>query len=436
MFGQLCGLGLGLAAWQLADIVIRQVHVEGRQNPLAGLAVDRIKHGSQCIVAQRQHAKGLRQHLAVQFADDARPAGNVVGRARWVQLHQEPQTFLAVSQQQPFALFTFGYRRYGCSCALVNLGFDYGGEFSQFRFLEKECGLNRYAELFAQGGNGLDDGDRLAAQGKKALLRRDRGDVQYLAPNHRNTALEIGQFLGSRLFRLALPVPLRRIHIQSTFAPGLITGTALQFTAAGFRQSTRIEQQDQCRRLLAALRQRVVDGIEQIFRRHPFLRATADFGGNTDALAAVDIDRECGDPALAQQFDLFFQGLLNILRIQVLAANQNHVLDASGHEQAAVANKAQIAGAQPGFAVLVNKGFQRRRRILPITVGNAGAAEPDFADTAFVALEPAGEVDNRQLVFRLHSPAIDDDAAAFGQFGAMFGQRVGGVNHGMRTLTG
>jgi hypothetical protein len=53
-------------------------------------------------------------------------------------------------------------------------------------------------------------------------------------------------------------------------------------------------------------------------------------------------------PAFAHHFHFTLDGLLDVLRIKVVTAHDQHVFQAPGDEQFAVADEAQIAGAQPG----------------------------------------------------------------------------------------
>ena len=114
--------------------------------------------------------------------------------------------------------------------------------------------------------------------------------------------------------------------------------------------------------------------------RQDFLHAAADFRGDADAFLTVDIHRESGDATFAHHFHFTLDGLLDVLRIKVVAAHDQHVFQAPGDEQLTVAHEAQVTGAQPGSAGVLDEGLGRGLGVAPVAVGDARAAGPDFAD--------------------------------------------------------
>lgn len=63
-----------------------------------------------------------------------------------------------------------------------------------------------------------------------------------------------------------------------------------------------------------------------------FLHAAADFRCNADALFAILADGKRSDAALAHHFHFVLDGLLDVLRIQVVATHDQHVFQATGDE--------------------------------------------------------------------------------------------------------
>lgn len=98
-----------------------------------------------------------------------------------------------------------------------------------------------------------------------------------------------------------------------------------------------------------------------------------------------------------------------------MAADDEHVLQAPGDEQFAVAEEAEVAGAQPGAPVTLDEGLRRSFRVAPVTVGDARPGGPDLADVVVAEDLAARRVDDQHGVFRLAAAAAHQHAAfAFG----------------------
>ena len=177
----------------------------------------------------------------------------------------------------------------------------------------------------------------------------------------------------------------------------------------------------------------MANGFDQCVGRKDFLHAAADFRGDADALFAVVINRERRHAALAHDFDFAFDGLLDVLRIEVVATDDEHVFQAPGDEQFAVPNKAQITGAQPGAAGVLNEGLGAGFGIAPVAVGDARAGGPDFTDGVVVQFFEGIGFDNQHRVLRL-TDATAHDRAAVARLGAVLRQRL--IVHAQRRDAG
>ncbi|MNZ76116.1 hypothetical protein D3C78_946130 [compost metagenome] len=118
--------------------------------------------------------------------------------------------------------------------------------------------------------------------------------------------------------------------------------------------------------MLIRLGNSLANGFYQGFGRQDFLHATADFGSDADAFLTVNRDGEGGNPAFAHHFHFALDGLLDVLRVQVVPAHDQHVLQAPGDEQLAVAQETQVPGAQPGLPGVPDKGLGRRLGVAPV----------------------------------------------------------------------
>src|SRR6476646_46494 len=102
--------------------------------------------------------------------------------------------------------------------------------------------------------------------------------------------------------------------------------------------------------------------------------------------------------------------LLDVLRVVVGAADNDHILDAPGDEQlAALIEKTEIAGPQPRAVFL--PGDPRPEnclglvRIAPIALRNIGAGHPDLADAAVRKPLSAVGIDDRDFLARERAAA-------------------------------
>ena len=74
--------------------------------------------------------------------------------------------------------------------------------------------------------------------------------------------------------------------------------------------------------------------------------------------------------------------LLDVLRIEVAAAEDDQVLDPAGDVELAVVQEAEVAGPQERAVAVGGAGAERLLGIvgpLPVALGDARAADPDLA---------------------------------------------------------
>ncbi|MNC32567.1 hypothetical protein D3C75_809290 [compost metagenome] len=78
------------------------------------------------------------------------------------------------------------------------------------------------------------------------------------------------------------------------------------------------------------------------------------------------LDGEHCHPAFAQHIHFALEGLFQVLRVQVLPAHDQHVLQAPGDEHFPFAHEAQVAGTQPGLAVHLDEGAGAGLGVAPV----------------------------------------------------------------------
>ena len=100
------------------------------------------------------------------------------------------------------------------------------------------------------------------------------------------------------------------------------------------------------------------------------------------------------------------QRVLDLGRIDVLAARQDHVLDAVMYVQIAVAQVAAIAGAEPAHArrIAIDESIDGGLRIGPVALHVLRGADPHLADPTRRGIGAGGRIDHAQLDVQ-HRPA-------------------------------
>ena len=114
------------------------------------------------------------------------------------------------------------------------------------------------------------------------------------------------------------------------------------------------------------------------------------FGHNRQCRLAVFVNLERGDAIAPDQAGSFLHNVLDILRVIVLPAEDNHVLDAAANEELAVVEEAHVAG--PKVAIVIGavvhqprvKLLQRQFRIIPVAQALTASGDPDLADVAWL----------------------------------------------------
>jgi hypothetical protein len=188
----------------------------------------------------------------------------------------------------------------------------------------------------------------------------------------------------------------------------------------------------------------------------------AMFAGNlmddNQLFVAIDFDRKRS--AKIDCFMRLLHGPFDVLRIEIAAANDDDVLGAAGDEQLAAVKGAEVAGPQERPAAVgqsTAEGLPKLFRVIPVSLGHRGAADPDLADlpveTGFERLwvndaniliaERATATDERLRVGRIgwgrYKPMLSEggaigielprpvDMAAAAHHERRFGQAVAGI---------
>ena len=345
IFTDLLRTQLTLRGWQVAKIDDVQVNLCGLVDPLQGVLVTLIKAGTQGFMALDQVREAAAQRGFIQLTAQAQRAGDGEGAAVRGQLPQKPQAVLRQRLWQ-FVLpvqvrdIALGQPAVLLQCADLR---DEGAEGRRFK---QQTQIKFKLEFFPQAGDHLGGHNRVAAQQEKMVIGGHLLDVQMLAPNPGDQRFQItGAMLRSGQRVRWLRGRKLRISVETAIGQPAAAGRALQLAAGGLGQRTGVEQHDHARRLLASVGHGLTNGSDQRVSGQDFLHAAADFRSDTNALLTFDIDRKRRDTTFTHDVNFALNDFFNVLGVQVLAANDHKVFQASGDEQLAVTHKAQIAGA-------------------------------------------------------------------------------------------
>lgn len=377
---------------------------------LQGRAVALEETRAQRFVAFDQALEAGAQRRFVQLAAQAQAAGDVVGGALRIDLPGQPETLLRRRLRQVDTARQVRHRCLGRQAG-GQLAGHRGAEGLQGRRLEQLAQVEGDAETVAHLGDHLGGADGIAAKQEEVIARRY---LRHAQPGLPDLADACQQFVvACRRLRLlhGLEAGKQRIAVQAAVFQAQAAGGTLQLAAGRLRQGAGIEQRHHLRRFLVGLGHRLADRVDQLLGRHRLLDAATDLGGDADAFLAIDRDREGRDPALARRRHLALDGALDVLRIEVVAADDEHVLQAPGDEQFAVAEETEVAGAQPGAPVTLDEGLRRGFRVAPVAVCDARPGGPDLADVVVAEDLAARRVDDQHGVFRLAAAAAHQHAA-------------------------
>ena len=192
--------------------------------------------------------------------------------------------------------------------------------------------------------------------------------------------------------------------------PRLATGASAHLPARGPRQRP-LPDHDELpgpgRMLLGHRGERIRGGFAGLG-----LAPARDLVHHHQPLLVAEGDREGGAARGDERRVSGLDAPLDVLRIEVPAAQDDQVLEAAGDEELAAVDEPEIAGAQ--VSTLVPGESAREGRLLApaaeVAGGDARSREPDLADLA--RGEPAGRVglDDRHLL-ATPGPAAPDEAA-------------------------
>jgi hypothetical protein len=162
----------------------------------------------------------------------------------------------------------------------------------------------------------------------------------------------------------------------------------LDFSAGGFRERRRLDEDED-------------GGRDVVFAGEGDAHGGGDGGGvevaeggaldlkdEGDGFGAVGSgDREGGAAVGAESGARIDGGGFEVLRVVVAAADDDEVFEASGDEEFAGAQEAEVAGAEVteararGVGEAGAEGGGGERGVLPVAGADAGAADPNFAES-------------------------------------------------------
>ena len=247
------------------------------------------------------------------------------------------------------------------------------------------------------------------------IVTFDRLHLQHLAPESSHGLLCLAQ--PSSVHPIAfhqLPGTLYRVSRQGAISQLLAACRALQLAAGSLWQRARFQQCHEQRCFLETVGDGRRNSLDQRGSRYQLAHTAANLGGYTDPLATVVLHSECRDTALAHHIHFFFDTAFQILRVEVLATHDDHVLEPPGDVQLIVVQEAQVAGTQPDAPIALDESTLTGLGVAPIAQRDAGATAPDLANLPRPQRCAAVRIDQLHLMLGLQVPATDQQGAAAG----------------------
>ena len=199
-------------------------------------------------------------------------------------------------------------------------------------------------------------------------------------------------------------------------------GDALGLAAGRPRQPPLAHQQHARRAQLVFFGDGAPDGREHLVRAG--LRRAPDLGDDREPLLAAHGGRDGRDAAAPDRGMALLHRPLEVDRVIVPAADDQHLLEPAGHEELAIRHEPEVAGAQERLRLAGQPGAQDATRIgrsAPVAAHHRVARDPDLADPA------RGDRNRRRGIHDPHVEAVRDAPVADeGPRGSAGGSGVGG----------
>ncbi|GLO58340.1 hypothetical protein PPUJ20066_43760 [Pseudomonas putida] len=390
-------------------------------NSLQGLATHFAEHRAQRFMARHQGLEHSLQCGDVQLTAQAQAGRNVVGRRLWVQLPQQPQAVLSQRLRQRLVARQGG-DGLGLGATLSEDRGDRSAVLAQQRGFEQGTQAQVDAQLIRQARGGLGGCNGVAAQQQEVVVRRHGFDLEHIAPHGGDTGLQI--ICHRAACGLLAGLREARVTVEAAIVHALAASRALQLAAGSLGQRARVEQQDHGRRLAAGVGNDLAQGFDQCLGLEGFLHVAADLHRHADALLALVVHGKHRHAAFAQHVDFALQGFFQVLRVKVLAADDEHVFQAPGDKDFTLAHEAQVAGAQPGLAIALDERARAGLGVAPVAQGDARATGPDFTHLVVAQRFEALRLDDAHRMPGLRVATAHQHAAA-AVFGAVGGKGFG-----------
>ena len=223
---------------------------------------------------------------------------------------------------------------------------------------------------------------------------------------------------------------LRRRRFGGRIGPGmhrfqlarqvlLAAQVALHFAAGRDRQRRLSDQHDGVRIELVLLDDRPADGADDVVHIRTAELAVELVDDDELFVAVLGFDGERG---ARQHGRVGLLGrLLDVLRVVVAGADDDHILEPAGDEQLAVAEEAEVAAAQKFSIAACDAGAEHLLGFLgpvPISLGDRRALDEDLADFILIAFGGGFGADDDDGVAGHGRAAADKPLRHLGRFAA------------------
>ena len=215
----------------------------------------------------------------------------------------------------------------------------------------------------------------------------------------------------------AFAIPPFVHHVERAGEKRFAAGIALNFSAGGSGNASRLDEHDGVGMNFVRLGERAADRGDHILAGNGC--AVVHFLNDDQSLRSIHVNGKRSAASGPQRAVAPLDGVFQILGIVVGAANDDEIFQSSGDEELSAIEKSEVAGAKEGaFAggQMRAECLLRLRGLAPIAARHARTRNPDFSHAVRGAWRKSFGIDNRDFEVRRDSAAAHQDAAACSAF--------------------
>src|SRR6185503_4454742 len=290
-------------------------------------------------------------------------------------------------------------------------------------------------ECILQHSGQLQGFDRIDPQLDKPRAWIGNG-IQFLYPGHRLKNLLEDHPMASGIRSVSQPLDQPR-RGRRRLCPGPVFGrrlplpddgeiSCLETSTAGIshdlaarrlRRAIRLHDDDRLGAQLEMLEAGPDDVREYVLEIDRAPAGALHLDDHGKLFASVLVHRKCGATAGSKRLVALLHHMLDILRVDVSAADDHQVFQAPGHEQLPIPQEPEIAASEPGpffrgISVEIDdarlKGLEGQLRLVPVTERHTWSGDPDLTHFAWRAPRARLRIDDLYSHLAADSSGTDE----------------------------